>query len=240
MTRSSSMRAACCRRISCGASGSTSRRNMALPERLRAVAFLGAAALLGPVSVSAGHRPVDALEGAKTDIRRKDFAAATTELQRLAGGGNRDAQYLLAVLYLNGLNGPRDLVKAREWLEKSATLGNARAAASLSALSSGSASANLADVELSDPETRAEALWLAAATGDLPRLQTIANQQALESRDPFGRGALARAAEAGHAEAVAFLLGRGASVDARDAHGVTPLMLATRAASLDTVEALLK
>ena len=94
---------------------------MGLPERLRAIALLGTlTATLGPAVASAAQRPPDALEGAKAHIRQKNFAAATTELQRLATAGNRDAQYLLAVLYLNGLNGPRDPVKARDWLDKSA------------------------------------------------------------------------------------------------------------------------
>jgi TPR repeat protein len=187
---------------------------MGLPERLRAIALLSAfTATLGPVIASAAQRPVDVLEAAKAHIRQKNFTAATTELQHLATAGNRDAQYLLAVLYLNGLNGPRDPIKAHDWLEKSARQGNARAAASLSALTAESAGADLAQVEVADPRTRAEALWLAAAEGDLPRLRAVADKQAIESHDAFGRGALARAAEAGHAAAVSFLIGQGASVD---------------------------
>jgi TPR repeat protein len=117
---------------------------MARRDRLRASALLGGTiTLLGSVIASAAQRPVDVLEGAKAHIRQKNFAAATTELQRLATAGNRDAQYLLAVLYLNGLNGPRDPVKARDWLDKSARQGNARAAGSLSALAAESAPPDL-------------------------------------------------------------------------------------------------
>src|SRR6516225_11999116 len=70
----------------------------------------------------------DALESVKASIRLKNFGAAQSELQRLAGAGNADAQYLLAAFYLNGLGGPRDPVQAKLWLEKSAAQGNSRAA----------------------------------------------------------------------------------------------------------------
>jgi len=62
----------------------------------------------------------DPLDGVKESIRLKQFAGGATELQRLAAAGNPDAQYLLAVFYLNGLNGPRDAAQARSWLEKAA------------------------------------------------------------------------------------------------------------------------
>src|SRR5215469_11631517 len=76
----------------------------------------------------------DPLESVKAAIRLKNFGAAQSDLQRLAGAGDAEAQYLLAVFYLNGLAGPRDVVQAKGWLEKSAGQGNARAAFSLASL----------------------------------------------------------------------------------------------------------
>src|SRR5207249_2277074 len=145
-------------------------------------------------------RPPDPLDGVKTSIRLKNFAAAATELQKLAAAGNPDAQYLLAVFYLNGVNGPRDPATAKTWLEKAANKGSARAAFSLAALV--------------DPA-------LVAA------------------RDEFGRGALARAAEAASAPAVALLIRRGAPVEAPDQNGTTPLMIAARGGQPAAVDAVL-
>ncbi|TLY94167.1 MAG: sel1 repeat family protein [Gammaproteobacteria bacterium] len=98
-------------------------------------------------------RAADPLEGVKTAIRLKKFAEAATALQKLASAGNADAQYMLAVFYLNGVNGPRDPAQARGWLEKSAGQGNARAAFSL---------ANLF-AESDPPDSQAAEHWLARA-----------------------------------------------------------------------------
>ena len=85
-----------------------------------------AAASAGPAK--GFGRTADPLEGAKNAIRLKNFTGAQSDLQRLADAGNAEAQYLLAVFFLNGLGGPRDLAQAKLWLEKSAAQGNARAA----------------------------------------------------------------------------------------------------------------
>src|SRR5256884_8816010 len=108
------------------------------------------AALAAPRQFS---RAADPLEGVKTAIRLKKFAEAATALQKLASAGNADAQYMLAVFYLNGVNGPRDPAQARGWLEKSAGPGNARAAFS---------PANLF-AEPPPPDSQAPAHWLARA-----------------------------------------------------------------------------
>ena len=173
---------------------------MERPERrtLRGVAALSALLPLVSGVTYAAAPAADALETAKSDIRLKKFSAAASELQRLATSGNPDAQYLLAVFYLNGLNGVRD-VAARGWLEKAAAQGNVRAASGLAALAADSASS----VELPSPgdlrdaRTRSEALWLAAERGDLRSLQVLAVRPFIDPRDEFGRGALARAALAG-------------------------------------------
>src|SRR5256886_12065748 len=86
---------------------------------------------------------------------------------------------------------------------------------------------------------RRDGLCLAATGGDVPSLEILADPALVSARDEFGRGALARAAEAGSAPAVTLLIRRGAAVDAADEHGMTPLMLAARAGELAAVEALL-
>jgi len=121
---------------------------MARPECMLAVLGLLAAGTALPVS-----RPPDPLEGVKASIRVKDFAAAAKALQRLADAGNAEAQYLLAVFFLNGLRGPPDPVTARSWLEKSAAQGNARAAFSLASFCT--------DADPPDPQCAAH--WLARA-----------------------------------------------------------------------------
>src|ERR1700742_3445124 len=126
------MPVASCRPTSCDESASTSKRNMERRERSRVPAVVALSALVLLVSdVAQGAAAVvDPLETAKADIRLKKFSAAAAELQRLATSGNSNAQYLLAVFYLNGLNGARDVTVARGWLEKAAAQGNVRAAAS--------------------------------------------------------------------------------------------------------------
>src|SRR5882724_2510606 len=121
----------------------------------------------------AAPAPADPLDSVKESIRLKQFASAASELQRLAAAGNPDAQYLLAVFYLNGLNGPRDSARARTWLEKAAQQGNTRAILSLNTLLGAREPAAAASgaQELTDAGTRHEALWPAAQRGDLQLVQ---------------------------------------------------------------------
>ncbi|MFL6605482.1 MAG: ankyrin repeat domain-containing protein [Steroidobacteraceae bacterium] len=184
----------------------------------------------------------DPLDGVKESIRLKQFAGAATELQRLAAAGNADAQYLLGVFYLNGLNGPRDAAQARPWLEKAAQQGNSRAILSLNTLlrTQDAPAAVSRAQELTDPGTRHEALWLAAERGDLQVVQALTDRDSLNSHDDFGRGALARAALAGRTDVVETLVRAGAIVDSADQYGITPLMLAARDKHGSTVNSLLQ
>ena len=217
---------------------------MGLREFRRAaapVAFLALGTLTMHI-VCAAPANKDPLDGVKESIRLKQFAGAATELRRLAAAGNPDAQYLLAVFYLNGLNGPRDAAQARPWLEKAAQQGNSRAILSLGTLlGTRDAPAGVSRAqELTDPGTRHEALWLAAQRGDLQVVQALADLDSVSSHDDFGRGALARAALAGRTEVVEFLVHAGAAVDSADQYGITPLMLAARDKHGSTVNALLQ
>src|SRR3989440_12397355 len=98
------------------------------------LAVLGVLAVGAAMAATRQFSRPDPLEGVKTAIRLKKFAEAATALQKLAGAGNAQAQYMLAVFYLNGVNGPRDPKQAKGWLEKCARPGNARAAFSLADL----------------------------------------------------------------------------------------------------------
>jgi len=133
-------------------------------------------------ALAAGPAP-NSLDGIKEAIRLKQFSRAATDLQRLADAGNPEAQYLLGVFYLNGLNGPRDSAQARMWMQKAAAQGHARAISGLNAIagpgdgtnagafgagvprtggipgSSFGTPARLQDFP--DATTRHEALWLA-------------------------------------------------------------------------------
>src|SRR5437762_1492591 len=126
---------------------------MALPRRVRALLPAALSMVLAAGAALAVSRPPDPLDGVKTSIRLKNFAAAATELQKLAAAGNPDAQYRLAVFYLNGVNGPRDPATAKTWLEKAANKGSARAAFNLATL--------LQDSNPPDPQGASR--WLARA-----------------------------------------------------------------------------
>src|SRR5205085_2773463 len=128
---------------------------MARPRRVRALLPAALSMVLVAGAALGVSRPPDPLDGVKTSIRLKNFAAAATELQKLAAGGNPDAQYLLAVFYLNGVSGPRDPATAKTWLEKAANKGSARAAFSLATL--------LQDSNPPDPQGASR--WLARGGG---------------------------------------------------------------------------
>src|SRR5207302_2388054 len=69
----------------------------------------------------------------------------------------------------------------------------------------GPPSSLLPAAQLTDPAVRREALWLAASDGDVASLEALVDPALVVARDEFGRGALARAAEAASAPAVALL-----------------------------------
>jgi len=216
---------------------------LALRELERVALALVALGALAAHAAPASPGPADPLDGVKESIRLKQFAGAASELQRLAAAGNPDAQYLLAVFYLNGLNGPPDAARARPWLEKAAQQGNTRAILSLNTLlgaRDAPAAALSRAQELTDPGTRHEALWLAAERGDLQGVQGLSDRDSVNSHDDFGRGALARAARAGRTDVVEALVHAGAAVDSADQYGITALMLAAREKHASTVNALLQ
>src|SRR5204862_3238409 len=158
-----------------------------------------------------------------------------------AGQGNARAAFSLANLFAD--SDPPDSQAAAHWLARARQLGFSAPTAPPGPVAAqqaqqGPPSSLLPAAQLKDPGVRRDALWLAATDGDMPSLEILADPALVSARDEFGRGALARAAEAGSAPAVTLLIRRGAAVDAADEHGMTPLMLAARAGELAAVEAL--
>src|SRR5579872_677671 len=229
-----------------------SRRNLARPEHWRAwaivllVAGAGLGTGVGALAAGSAHNgtPPDPLESVKAAIRLKQFSAAAAQLQSFAQAGNPQAQYLLGVFYLNGLNGPPEPNLAQSWLRKSSAQGYARASATLASLGHPAGDRPIAGasrpLNFPDPAVRKEALWLAASRGDLPAAKALADRDSVNSSDDFGRGALARAAESGHTDVVQWLLQCGAAVDAVDRYGTTALMLAANGGHAESVAALLR
>ena len=169
----------------------------------------------------------------------RDVAQAKAWLEKSAAQGNARAAFSLANLFAE--SDPPDSQAAAHWLARARQLGFSAPtqAPGAAGAQQGPPSSLLPAAQLTDPAVRREALWLAAGEGDVPSLEILADPALVSAHDEFGRGALARAAEAGSAPAVALLIRRGAAVDAADQRGVTPLMLAARASQPAAVEALL-
>jgi hypothetical protein len=134
-----------------------------------------------------------------------DQVAARSWLEKAAALGHARAAFSLAALCSDAE--PPDRECATRWLSRARALGFAPAPQPAGA-HQGLPSSLLPAAQLTDPAVRREALWLAAADGDLPSLELLADAALVGARDEFGRGALARAAEAGSAPAVALLIQR--------------------------------
>lgn len=205
---------------------------MARLERTVALIVLLALTSLGEAALV---RTPDALEPAKAAIRVKDYSRASSELQKLAGAGNADAQYLLACLYLNRLAPAPDSQAARVWFSKAAGQGHKRAAASLAALDRGhpAPAKVLTPLKKLGPGTVAVA---AGTTGPLTDVQHPAAGQ----RDLYaGWPDIAVAAARGDATLLATLLRRGANVNDTTPDGAPIVVVAARAQAPRAVEVLL-
>src|SRR5258708_8723555 len=168
----------------------------------------------------------------------RDAAQAKTWLERSAAQGNARAAFSLASLLADA--DPPDPQGAAHWLSRARELGFTAPVTPAGGTSAPQTtpSSLLPAAQLKDPVTRREALWLAAGDGDLTNLEVLADKDLVNARDEFGRGALARAAQAGSAAAISLLIRRGAAVDAADQRGITPLMLAARSGEVAAVDAL--
>ena len=165
-----------------------------------------------------------------------DPPAARELLLAAANRGHAEAQYSLAASYAN--DDPRDLHEARRWLERAAAAGHplARAAMDRNALPL----QFIPSQDLDDALARRAAFWSAVQSNDVATVEALGGRDLIDATDEFGRGALARAAEAGATNAIDVLLASGARVEAADAHGISPLMLAVAHADVTAVDRLLR
>ena len=63
-------------------------------------------------------KPRDPVEPARAALRTLQFDKAISLLNGAGNAGNADAQYLLALMYLNGVGVPADLARGRALLQK--------------------------------------------------------------------------------------------------------------------------
>lgn len=165
-----------------------------------------------------------------------DQQAARALLRAAAEQNHPAAAYALAASYAN--DEPLDRDAAAQWLQRAASAGHplARSAVERRMLPL----QFLPHQHLSDASSRRAAFWLAAQRDDVDSLEALADRDLISATDEFGRGAVARAAEAGASSALQSLLSRGANANQADAYGVTPLMLAASRADLATIDLLVR
>ena len=168
----------------------------------------------------------------------RDTAQAKVWLEKSAAQGNARAAFSLGNLYAE--SDPPDQQAAAHWFTRARELGFSAGTRGGVKPAAAPDSILIPATRITDSKVKREALWLAAAEGDMTSLAALANGPLVNESDEFGRGALARAAEAGHLQALELLLQRGAPVDGRDQYGMTALMLAARAGSSESVEVLIR
>lgn len=234
------------------------------------VAVYCGAALCSPGARINSGRPADALEPVRAALRTLQFDRAIQLLTTGSNLTNPDGQYLLGLIYLNGIGTATDPDRALSLLQAAAEHGN------------GAAAYVLAGEYARGPRRRADLAhdWLerSARLGYVRAVEALASGRApleresvgasdpsllsawvmdcvrkgdtIELRrigkasttvmDDFGRSALAHAAEAGQLQSAATLLELGANVEETDKAGSTPLMIAAERSNRDMVELLLK
>ena len=225
-----------------------------------------------PSAAPAAARQVrvkDPLEGARAALRLLQFDKAIELLGALSRSGNADAQYLLALMYLNGVGTGPDPVRARALLQSSAEHGQAAAAYVLAAELGRDAQAS--------PGAARSWLERSAQLGYVRAVEALKSGKPLLEREPlgesdptlfsawvmscvsrgdvaeihrlgaaatgvtdeFGRSSLSFAAQRGQAGAAAALIEMGADVRTADRFGTTALMLAAEQTDPALVELLL-
>src|SRR5271165_7686713 len=215
-------------------------------------------------------RPKDPLEPARAALRTLQFSRAIELLTAAGNSGSADAQYLLGLMYLNGVGVVSDPKRASALLQSAAEHGQGEAAYVLAA--------ELAHQPDAPPDSAHQWLERSAKLGYFraadalksgrplldreylgasdPALLTawvidsVRKNDAAEIRrigkasaavrDEFGRAPLSYAAEAGSVAAATALLELGADIAAKDKAGTTALMIAAERPETAVLELLLE
>jgi uncharacterized protein len=202
---------------------------------------------------------------AKASLRTKQFSAALRELHAGAERGDTQSEYLLGLVYANGLGTEISLKDARRWLKVAAEKSHADAAYALAGLLAQGSEKDRKEaqhwLERAAADEQPFAVKL-VATGTLPlapvrnsasprelliwsiqhhveSVEVFARASGVEAEDEFGRSPLSYAVTHGSEPAVKTLLSLGASGDHADHFGVTPLMLAAEASDDAVLDELL-
>ena len=238
------------------------KKSFVLPLITIAFIFSGQAALSASANTSN-------LEPVREALRKKEFSKAMAILTPLAQKSQADAEYVLGVFFKNGIGTDVDLIKSEQWLKRAAEHGNTDAAYILAsdlpteqsediqhwleiAANQGDTRAKTAmekgikpyqfqpEKFLTDATLRHTVFFQAAKNNDADLLETIEDQQLIQSTDEFGRGALAYATQEGALSATTILINSGANLNQSDLYGITPLMLASANGNISVVDALIK
>jgi ankyrin repeat protein len=224
---------------------------------------------LGLVALSAFTAAVAQPEAVRLQLRTKQFSAAAAMLRASAQAGDARSEYLLGLMYADGLGVSPSLPDARIWLQRAAEKSDADAALALAGLlASGtakeraSASAWVARAaregqtlaqhlaqtgalplapsrNTGDARLARELARWAVRNGDEKTLRTVLGLHGATGVDDFGRSLLHEAARAGSGVMVSQLLAAGIAAGP-DHFGTTPLMLAAQAELPDAMVALLQ
>lgn len=232
-------------------------------------ALCSALSLSGADAASQPSAAKDPLEPARAALRTLQFDKAIQLLGTSVKAGNPDAEYLLGLIYLNGVGTVSDPGRAKTLLQSAAEHGQGAAAYVLAGeltrepgASADSAhewltrSAKLGYVRAVEALKSGRPLLERESVGasdptlltawviDCVRKDDAAELRRLGKasaavRDEFGRSALSHAAEAGSLSAATALLELGADVAAVDGAGTTALMIAAERPDRSMVELLL-
>jgi len=226
----------------------------------------------GAMGASRSVKPTaqkDALEPARAALRTLQFDKATALLTTLGNAGNREAEYLLGLMYLNGVGVMLDPARGVTLIRSAAERGSAAAAYVLAGELSRSPdaapgaaqqwlerSANLGytlaleALKSGRPLLAREILGatdpalMGAWVIDCVRKNNIGELRrigpsAAAVHDEFGRSALSLAAGSGSVGAAAVLIELGADVRAVDSAGTTALMIAAEGGDSSLIDLLL-
>ncbi|HEX3397438.1 MAG TPA: ankyrin repeat domain-containing protein [Steroidobacteraceae bacterium] len=200
----------------------------------------------------------DPLEPARAALRTLQFQQALALLDIAQRSGNAEAEYLLGLMYLNGVGTAADAARGRQLIRTAAEQGHGAAQFVWAGeLMRGAApdpmesrrwlarSAQRGYTRAADALKNNRPLLAREAAGEIePGLFSAwvigsarsgnveelrkAGPKAASVRDEFGRSALAYAVASGSAASAAILLEFGADTGAADAAGTSPLMLAAQ------------